>query len=55
MTVYTVTGHMGGRPKDPNVSETTLDAMKSVGVGQPITLTLPGPEDTAVKGHGALK
>lgn len=55
MATYTVTGHIVGRPLDTNISENTVAQMLTVGVGGSITMTLPGPEDTRVKAHGALK
>jgi hypothetical protein len=42
-----------------DLSQAGLDAMRAAlhiaGVGQTITLTLSGPDDTKVKGHGCLK
>jgi hypothetical protein len=54
MATYTVTGH-GTVPTtgiDPEVLRAQLHLL---GVGQPITITLNGGDDTKVKGHGILK
>ena len=60
MASYTITGHplnpadlapTPGAPVDPAL----LAALRNNGVGQTVTLTLPGPDDTKAKGHGALK
>lgn len=60
MPSYTITGHplnpadmaaTPGAPVDPNL----LAALRDKGVGQTVTLTLTGPDDTKAKGHGALK
>jgi hypothetical protein len=57
MATYTVTGHplnytdLGLAASTDQVKA----AMHITGVGGSITITLTGPEDTKVKGHGALK
>jgi hypothetical protein len=58
MATYTVTGHPLNYA-DLGVSEANLPAVRAAllvtGVGQTITLTLSGPDDTKVKGHNVLK
>jgi len=60
MASYTITGH----PLNPSdlaatpgaaVDPSLLAALRNNGVGQTVTLTLGGPDDTKAKGHGALK
>ena len=56
MATYTVTGH----PLNyTDIGLANADAVRTAlmvtGVGQTITLTLAGPDDTKVKGHGILK
>jgi hypothetical protein len=57
VATYTVTGHplnytdLGLAASTDQVKA----AMHITGVGGSITITLTGPEDTKVKGHGALK
>ena len=58
MATYTVTGH----PLNYNdmgltgiQAETLRAQLHLVGVGQSITITLAGPDDTKVKGHGTLR
>jgi hypothetical protein len=44
MTVYTVLGHPLGPPPDPTsmiLDDDLLNALKTAGIGQTITLTLP--------------
>jgi len=60
MATYTVTGHPlnyndlydPANPADHDIVKATL---LTKGVGQTVTITLSGPVDTKVKGHGALK
>lgn len=54
MATYTVTGHgpVSVTGIDPEVLRAQLQIL---GVGQSITITLSGGDDTKVKGHGALK
>jgi len=58
MATYTVTGHPLNYA-DMMISSASHEAVKSAlqsnGVGATFTLTLSGPDDTKVKGHGALK
>lgn len=58
MATYTVTGHPLNY-SDLGISTASTDAVRTAlmnnGVGATITLTLSGPDDTKVKGHGALK
>jgi hypothetical protein len=58
MATYTVTGHPLNYA-DLGLTQAGLDAMRAAlhitGVGQSLTLTLTGPDDTKVKGHGCLK
>lgn len=58
MATYTVTGHPLNYA-DMMVSAASHEAVKSAlqsnGVGATFTLTLSGPDDAKVKGHGALK
>ena len=56
MATYTITGHPLNY-SDLGVSNPELirAAIMSVGVGQTVNLTLAGPDDTKVKGHGILK
>lgn len=60
MATYTITGHplnyadlaqTPGGTVDPGL----LSALQTRGVGQTVTLTLAGPDDTKSKGHGWLK
>jgi hypothetical protein len=57
MTAYTVTGHplnvyqaIGG-----DNAELIHTVLQTAGVGATVNLTLPGGDDTKVKGHGSLK
>jgi hypothetical protein len=58
MATYTVTGHPLNY-NDLGVSTANADAVRTTlmnnGVGATVTLTLTGPDDTKVKGHGALR
>jgi hypothetical protein len=58
MATYTVTGHPLNYA-DLGLSQAGLDAMRAAlmvtGVGASITVTLTGPDDTKVKGHGCMK
>jgi hypothetical protein len=54
MATYTIIGH------PLNYAEAGLDGpdadlVKHNGVGATVNITLPGPKDTKVKGHGALR
>jgi hypothetical protein len=60
MASYTITGHplnyaelalSPGQAVDPGL----LTTLKNNGVGQVVTLTLSGSDDTKAKGHGSLK
>jgi VCBS repeat-containing protein len=60
MATYTITGHplntadlaaTPGATIDPNLAA----ALRDKGVGQTITITLTGADDTKAKGHGCLK
>jgi len=60
MASYTITGHplnlsdlaaTPGADIDPSLAA----ALRNNGVGQTVTLTLTGPNDTKAKGHGAVK
>lgn len=58
MATYTVTGHPLNY-NDIGVSGPIADLIRTVlqntGVGQTITITLPGPDDTKAKAHGLVK
>ena len=58
MASYTVTGHPLNY-NDIGVSGAERDAIenaiKNVGVGQTVTITLSGPNDTKAKGHGCIR
>ena len=58
MATYTITGHPLNYA-DLGISGPSQDAVRTAlmnnGVGTTVTLTLSGPDDTKVKGHGALK
>lgn len=60
MATYTLIGHplnpsdlaaTPGAPVDTNV----LAALRDKGIGQSVTMTLSGADDTKAKGHGALR
>ena len=58
MATYTVTGHPINY-SDLGLTQASLDAIHNAliltGVGQTITITLSGPDDTKVKAHGCLR
>jgi hypothetical protein len=58
MASYTITGHPLNYT-DLAISGASSDAVRTAlmnnGVGATVTLTLSGPDDTKVKGHGALR
>jgi hypothetical protein len=58
MASYLITGHPLNYA-DLGLSQAGLDAMRAVlltsGVGATVTVTLSGPDDTKVKGHGCMK
>jgi hypothetical protein len=58
MATYTVTGHPVNYT-DIGLTQASIDlihnALALTGVGQTITVTLPGPDDTKIKAHGCLK
>lgn len=60
MATYTITGHplnvadlaaTPGAAIDANLTA----ALRNNGVGQSVTITLAGPDDTKAKGHSVLK
>jgi hypothetical protein len=58
MATYTVTGHplnYAALDLSPAGLDAMRGAMQITGVGQSLTITLAGPDDTKVKGHGCLK
>jgi hypothetical protein len=56
MATYTVTGHpLNYTTLGLTDVDTVRAALIGTGVGQSVTLTLSGPDDAKVKGHGALK
>jgi len=60
MASYTITGHplnvsdLAATP-GADVDPSLLAALRNNGVGQTVTITLTGPNDTKAKGHGAVK
>lgn len=54
MATYTVTGHPLNYA-DTGLPDPIRAALMITGVGQTITLTLTGPDDTKAKGHGLIK
>jgi hypothetical protein len=55
MASYTVAGHPIGPPAITGFPDDLHNLLQSNGVGQSITITLSGPDDTKAKGHGAVK
>lgn len=56
MATYTITGHpLNYTDLGLANTDAVRNAMHLLGVGQTITITLSGPDDTKVKGHGTLK
>jgi hypothetical protein len=59
MATYTVTGHPLNYADISMSTQANTDAvhvaLQTNGVGQSVTLTLSGPDDNKVKGHGCLK
>jgi hypothetical protein len=60
MATYTITGHplnvtdlaaTPGAAIDANLTA----ALRDKGVGQSVTIVLPGSDDTKVKGHGVMR
>lgn len=60
MATYTILGHplntadLAATP-GATIDTALLAALRDKGVGQTVTLTLSGPDDTKVKGHKALQ
>ena len=55
MATYLVTGHPLNYADFGDDAALIRAQLTLVGVGQSVTINLPGPTDTKVKGHGSMK